>query len=64
MIKVVNETITVSINKLVKGGAADPACVITPDMLANIEEVVTAMLDDQSLVVEVSHEHQASSDAE
>ncbi len=60
MLHVCTETVMVNISKLVKGqheGEHAKACSITPEMLASIEEVVKAMLEDETLVVEVEHVH-------
>lgn len=53
------EQVVISISSLASGDHTDceQSCVITPEVLANLEEVVKEMLGDSSLIVEAAHEH-------
>jgi hypothetical protein len=53
MIKVSTQTINVSLHKLVKANEADVKLDISPEILANIEELVTSLIDDPTIVVDV-----------
>ena len=53
MIKVNSLTINVTLNKLVKGNEADAVFNISPELLAGIEELVTSMIDDPAVVVDI-----------
>ncbi len=54
------ELVTINISKLVKGNHAEceDICVATPDVCQAIEAVIAEILGDDSLVVEVKHQHQ------
>lgn len=54
MIKVVSSSVTITLNKLVKGDD-NQEIAISPEMLANLEELVSSLLDDPSIVVDIVH---------
>ncbi len=52
MIKVVSTTVSITLNKLVKGDD-EQTIAISPEMLANLEELVSSLVDDPSIVVDI-----------
>lgn len=54
MAKIHQEEISIKISKLVKGDS-ETTCVIPEEVLASIEAVITELLADPSLLIEVGH---------